>query len=288
MDMAGYPDAPLERGDPDYEAGLTAKWGITPDLILNGAYNPDFSQVEADVAQLEINRRFALFYPEKRPFFLEGADFFLTPLQAVFTRTVADPLWGAKLTGKIGPHGHGLFRRRGHAHQPPLPLEPGDDAGFARSERDRRRLPAPPGYRQDVDAGRPLHRPRRRRLLQPCRRGRRLLPARRQELDHLPVPALGDGLPPGRRGGLRPGRGPVRRRRLHAGVPAFLAPMDHQRGLRRQVAGLPGRLRVRPPRRYADRPGHGHPPVLGQAQGLVQSHPSRRGGASRLGPRRAR
>jgi len=67
MDMAGYPDAPLERGDPDYEAGLTAKWGITPDLILNGAYNPDFSQVEADVAQLEINRRFALFYPRSAP-----------------------------------------------------------------------------------------------------------------------------------------------------------------------------------------------------------------------------
>ena len=109
MDMAGYPDAPLERGDPDYEAGLTAKWGITPDLILNGAYNPDFSQVEADVAQLEINRRFALFYPEKRPFFLEGADFFLTPLQAVFTRTVVDPVWGAKLTGKIGRTAMGFF-----------------------------------------------------------------------------------------------------------------------------------------------------------------------------------
>jgi hypothetical protein len=109
MDMAGYPDAPLERGKPDYEAGLTAKWGVTPDLILNGAYNPDFSQVEADVAQLEINRRFALFYPEKRPFFLEGADFFLTPLQAVFTRTVADPIWGAKLTGKVGRTAMGFF-----------------------------------------------------------------------------------------------------------------------------------------------------------------------------------
>jgi hypothetical protein len=109
MDMNGYPDAPLERGQPDYEAGLTAKWGLTPNLILNGAYNPDFSQVEADAAQLEINRRFALFYPEKRLFFLEGADFFLTPLQAVFTRTVADPLWGAKLTGKVGRTAMGFF-----------------------------------------------------------------------------------------------------------------------------------------------------------------------------------
>jgi hypothetical protein len=109
MDMAGYPDAPLDRGTADPEFGLTAKWGLTPDLILNAAVNPDFSQVEADVAQLEINRRFALFYPEKRPFFLEGADFFLTPIQAVFTRTVVDPLWGAKLTGKAGRTAMGFF-----------------------------------------------------------------------------------------------------------------------------------------------------------------------------------
>ena len=109
MDLAGYPDGPLERGKGDYEPGVTAKWGITPNLILNATANPDFSQVEADVAQLEINRRFALFYPEKRPFFLEGADFFLTPVQAVFTRTVADPLWGTKLTGKSGRTAMGFF-----------------------------------------------------------------------------------------------------------------------------------------------------------------------------------
>ena len=109
MDPVGFPDGPLARGKGDYEPGVTAKWGLTPDLILNAAANPDFSQVEADVAQLEINRRFALFYPEKRPFFLEGADFFLTPVQAVFTRTVADPLWGAKLTGKAGRTAMGFF-----------------------------------------------------------------------------------------------------------------------------------------------------------------------------------
>jgi hypothetical protein len=109
MPMEGFPDGALDRGKIDDQYGLTAKWGITPNLILNGAYNPDFSQVEADVAQLEINRRFALFYPEKRPFFLEGADFFLTPLQAVFTRTVADPLWGTKLTGKSGRTALGFF-----------------------------------------------------------------------------------------------------------------------------------------------------------------------------------
>ena len=107
--LDAYPDGSLVRGKIDFQPGVTAKWGITPNLILNAAANPDFSQVEADVAQLEINRRFALFYPEKRPFFLEGADFFLTPIQAVFTRTVVDPLWGAKLTGKTGRTALGFF-----------------------------------------------------------------------------------------------------------------------------------------------------------------------------------
>jgi hypothetical protein len=109
MPAGDFPDGALERGKIDDQYGLTAKWGVTPNLILNGAYNPDFSQVEADVAQLEINRRFAIYFPEKRPFFLEGADFFLTPLQAVFTRTVADPLWGTKLTGKSGRTALGFF-----------------------------------------------------------------------------------------------------------------------------------------------------------------------------------
>jgi len=109
MDMAEFPAGKLRAGKADFEPGITAKWGLTPNLILNATANPDFSQVEADVAQLEINRRFALFYPEKRPFFLEGADFFLTPIQAVFTRTVVDPAWGAKMTGKLGRTALGFF-----------------------------------------------------------------------------------------------------------------------------------------------------------------------------------
>ena len=71
--------------------------------------NPDFSHVEADVAQLDVNNRFALFFPERRPFFLEGADFFLTPMNVIFTRTVANPRAGAKVTGKEGPHAVGFF-----------------------------------------------------------------------------------------------------------------------------------------------------------------------------------
>ena len=71
-------------------------------MTLNGTINPDFSQVEADVAQLDVNQRFALFYPEKRPFFLEGIDYFTTPIQAVFTRTVADPYYGREADRQAG------------------------------------------------------------------------------------------------------------------------------------------------------------------------------------------
>jgi uncharacterized protein DUF5916/cellulose/xylan binding protein with CBM9 domain len=104
-----FPDGSLQQGDEEYEPGVTARWGVTPNMTLNATLNPDFSQVEADVAQLDINTRFALFFPEKRPFFLEGADIFLMPLEAVFTRTVADPRWGAKLGGKEGLNAFNLF-----------------------------------------------------------------------------------------------------------------------------------------------------------------------------------
>jgi len=102
----------LEAGSFDSELGLTMSWGITPNLTLNGAINPDFSQVEADAAQLDVNNQFALFFPEKRPFFLEGADFFNTRLNAVFTRNVADPTWGLKLSGKAGKNALGVFAAR--------------------------------------------------------------------------------------------------------------------------------------------------------------------------------
>jgi Domain of unknown function (DUF5916)/Carbohydrate family 9 binding domain-like len=95
-----FPDGPLETGNAKVDPGLSARWGITPNVTVSAAVNPDFSQVEADAAQLAENQQFALFFPEKRPFFLEGADFFSTPINAVFTRTVADPQLGIKVTGK--------------------------------------------------------------------------------------------------------------------------------------------------------------------------------------------
>lgn len=102
-------DQPLVTGEVAHDFGLDARWGVTSDLTLNLTANPDFSQVEADVAQVDVNTRFALFFPERRDFFLEGADFFGTPIQAVFTRSIADPSAGAKLTGKLGANAVGVL-----------------------------------------------------------------------------------------------------------------------------------------------------------------------------------
>jgi hypothetical protein len=104
-----FPSGPLRNGGYETDPGLTARWGITPNLTFAGAVNPDFSQVEADAFQLDLTSTFALFFPEKRPFFLEGGDYFDTSFPAVYTRNVADPSWGTKLTGKQGGNGIGVF-----------------------------------------------------------------------------------------------------------------------------------------------------------------------------------
>ena len=98
--------------DNGLDAGVSGRWAITPGTSLQATLNPDFSQVEADAAQLDVNTRFALTFPEKRPFFLEGSDFFETRLPLVFTRTIADPSAGLKLTGKSGPHAYGVLFAR--------------------------------------------------------------------------------------------------------------------------------------------------------------------------------
>jgi hypothetical protein len=83
------------------ELGGDSRWGIRQNLSLNGTINPDFSQVEADVGQVLLNARFALFYPEKRPFFLDGLELFDSPNQLIYTRRIVAPTAGAKLTGKL-------------------------------------------------------------------------------------------------------------------------------------------------------------------------------------------
>lgn len=103
------PNDPMKTRDDDVEVGITARWGITPNLILSGTVNPDFSQVEADAQQLDINSPFALSYEEKRPFFMEGKDFFESAMDVIYTRTIRDPSWGIKLSGKEGNHTIGAY-----------------------------------------------------------------------------------------------------------------------------------------------------------------------------------
>lgn len=103
-------DESTEWEDSDnQELGLDVKWGITPEISLQATLNPDFSQVEADVAQLSINDTFALFFDEKRTFFLENADYFSSNYNLVYTRNVSAPDYGAKVTGRIDQHTFGLF-----------------------------------------------------------------------------------------------------------------------------------------------------------------------------------
>jgi hypothetical protein len=88
--------------DPKAQLGGNVRWGITPNYTVNGTINPDFSQVESDVGQVTVNERFALFFPEKRPFFLDGLEQYDTPNRLIYTRQINEPLGGVKLTGKSG------------------------------------------------------------------------------------------------------------------------------------------------------------------------------------------
>jgi hypothetical protein len=95
----GVPGAPLV-GDVKPRGGIDVKLIPNADNAIDVTVKPDFSQVESDTAQISANERFALFFPEKRPFFLEGVDLLTTPIQAVYTRTISAPRWGGRVTGK--------------------------------------------------------------------------------------------------------------------------------------------------------------------------------------------
>lgn len=101
-----------DGGDTDYEPGLDFAWNINTNNVLAATLNPDFSQVESDALLLNVNTAFALYYPEKRTFFLEGIDYFQTEERMVFTRNVVDPDAGVKLTGKTGRHTYAGFYAR--------------------------------------------------------------------------------------------------------------------------------------------------------------------------------
>ncbi len=93
------------------EAALNVKYGLTSNLTADFTVNPDFSQIESDLPQIEVNQRFPLFFPELRPFFLEGQEIFnvFAPINVLHTRTILDPRYGAKLTGKLGDTAVGVL-----------------------------------------------------------------------------------------------------------------------------------------------------------------------------------
>ena len=99
----------FHRAKRNDDFGLNLTYGLTSNLTLDATVNPDFSQVEADAGQIAVNERFALFFPEKRPFFLQGTEIFGMPQQLVYTRSVANPIAGTKVTGKVGDFGVGYL-----------------------------------------------------------------------------------------------------------------------------------------------------------------------------------
>ncbi len=124
------PEFVNQSTDPD--AGLNVKYGITSDLTADFTVNPDFSQIESDRPQIEVNQRFPLFYSELRPFFVEGAEIFRiqAPVTVVHTRTIVDPDYGAKLSGQVGRFSVGVLTANDQAAGR---LDDPADAGFGKT-----------------------------------------------------------------------------------------------------------------------------------------------------------
>lgn len=118
----------VDRGtDPD--AGVNVKYGVTSNLTADFTLNPDFSQIESDRPQIDVNQRFPLFFPELRPFFVEGGEIFdiAGPVTFVHTRSIVDPDYGVKLTGKVGPTTLGILTANDRA---PGKVDDPDDPAF--------------------------------------------------------------------------------------------------------------------------------------------------------------
>jgi hypothetical protein len=104
--------------------GLDGKMILNDSLVLDVTANPDFSQVESDDPQVTVNQRYEVYFPEKRPFFIENADYFRTPIDLFFTRRIVNPTGGVRLTGKAGPYSLGILSSDDRA--PGLTVSPAD------------------------------------------------------------------------------------------------------------------------------------------------------------------
>src|SRR2546423_667379 len=121
---------PAFRTAHDRRLGVDFKAVLRDALTLDATANPDFSQVESDEPQVTINERFETFFPEKRPFFIENAGYFQTPVNLFFSRRIADPGVGLRMTGKAGPWALGAI---GIDDRAPGELPTGEPAGGRRA-----------------------------------------------------------------------------------------------------------------------------------------------------------
>lgn len=113
----------LENGDVKGDFGLGVAYDVSSELKTEATVNPDFSQVESDVAQIDVNSTFALFYPEKRPFFQEGSDLFNTYFTPIYTRSINDPLVAGKMTWREGANSLAFLSGRDEHSVIILPFE---------------------------------------------------------------------------------------------------------------------------------------------------------------------
>jgi hypothetical protein len=117
------PNSQFEQQKVDLRPSLDLKYGITSNHILDLTLNPDFSQIEADAAQVDVNSTFALFFPERRPFFQEGSDLFDTDINLVYTRSINDPIAAGKVTSRVGRLDVGYIGGRDNASPILVPFE---------------------------------------------------------------------------------------------------------------------------------------------------------------------
>ncbi|MFH1686627.1 MAG: carbohydrate binding family 9 domain-containing protein [bacterium] len=120
---ASDPLARIDNGDVYGAVSLGAKYALATDATIEAAYNPDFSQIEADAAQVDVNTTIALIYPERRPFFQEGADVFRTLFNSFYTRTVNDPEYAVKLISRKQGYTLGFMSARDENTPYMIPLE---------------------------------------------------------------------------------------------------------------------------------------------------------------------
>jgi len=119
----GERDVRFRNSNPDGEFSLGGKYSVSSDVTVEASINPDFSQIEADAAQIDVNSTIALYYPERRPFFQEGSDIFRTLFNSFYSRTINDPAFTTKLTGRMGRTSVGFLAAHDENTPYVIPLE---------------------------------------------------------------------------------------------------------------------------------------------------------------------